>query len=70
MKCDCSIGYPSSYDQEAEWKLSNYKEEHKHFYYDGQTLKETFDKRQCYFRMYQFCPDCGTKINWKKIKEK
>ena len=27
------------------------------------------DRRKGYMRLFSYCPDCGEKVNWKKVKE-
>ena len=42
---------------------------------NGKLLKEDYkpsdflDRRKGYMNMFNFCPDCGEKINWKAIKK-
>lgn len=56
--CDCSIGYPYSYNQVDEVKRSS------------TMSKELCDRRKNQFRWFEFCPDCGSEIDWKDIKSK
>jgi hypothetical protein len=77
--CDCKLGYISS---DAVYK-SNIEYEAKRVISVQQNLKklkllkgepltqisEVLDFRKGYLSGYTYCPFCGEKINWNKIKE-
>jgi hypothetical protein len=71
--CDCTIGYlvdkhvkiSELYDEvngivEYQKRLKSSKSE-------PSTAEEIIDNRRGYLQRFTYCPDCGYKINWKRI---
>lgn len=82
-RCDCLIGILNDYEQSETNSL--YMSDYIQKLYDqankSNRLKDIFkdrreifppdylDRRKGYARLYNCCPYCGTKINFKKLKE-
>lgn len=75
-KCDCLIG--SLYDDAItidsvkeiiEYTISRQATLAKHGLLKGEpsTKKEILDGRKGYISRFNFCPYCGTKVNWKQV---
>jgi len=69
MKCDCKIGHHYDYSQVPDWTLSTINRRYIEQFegYDIK-LKDVFNARKPHFHRYNYCHNCGTKINWRKIK--
>ena len=70
MKCDCTLGLLSN----RTITRSNIAEklEREVFYqgvhrYQPLTKKQILDSRRGYISKFNYCPDCGVKLNWKQI---
>lgn len=66
MKCDCTILLIHSYDYIPATRLSTVKKDLEWHFKD--TVKP-LDRRKCLTTMYNYCPWCGEKIDWDKIKK-
>jgi hypothetical protein len=84
-KCNCFIGIVNSYDHDGHnyiylddyvdklIELTNISNNvNKVLYNDTLTLKpiDFFDRRKGFSRLFNYCPNCGEKINYKILKEK
>ena len=52
---------------------NKFYEEHSHYDYFGKPykLEDYFDRRKSTnFTLFDYCPYCGEKINWKELKER
>ena len=82
--CNCFIGIVSSYNNDGynyiylnDYKyqlieITNTSNNINKVLHDGEiTLKplDFLDKRKGYSRLFNYCPYCGEKINYKLIKE-
>ena len=84
-KCDCWVGILNDYDQSDmnNLHLSNVverlNERSQHSFdiariYDSNSNnyykpKDYIDKRRGLATLFNFCPNCGTKINWKELRD-
>ena len=69
MSCDCAIGHHYDYSHVPDWTLSTINRRYiEQFEWSPIKLKDVFDARKGNFHRYNYCPDCGRKINWRKIK--
>jgi hypothetical protein len=78
QNCDCLIGfisgeevYKSSLEYEVE-RIENIQPVFKSYgLLNGEPLnkKQIVDGRKGYLRRFNYCPNCGEKLNWKKILE-
>lgn len=78
QNCDCFIGFISSeqvYKSTLEYEVKQierlqpvYKA---HGLLKGEPLnkKQIVDNRRGYLGRFNYCPNCGEKLNWKKILE-
>ena len=76
--CNCFIGfisgdevYKSSLEEEVE-RIENIQPVFKSYgLLNGEPLnkKQIVDGRKGYLRRFNYCPNCGEKLNWKKILE-
>ena len=77
--CDCKLGYISSdavYKSNIEYeakRVLNVQESFKKLKLlktePLTQISEVLDGRRGYLSAYIYCPYCGEKINWNKIKE-
>lgn len=75
--CNCFIGYLSgeelfidSFKVQVKY-LSDYQkriEVYGIMHGPAQTEKQLIDGRKGYLMKFNYCPYCGTKIDWKKLK--
>lgn len=71
--CDCWIGILNSYDQTDENNLNINSYISKLKTLSDLTLifaKDYIDKRKGLSTLFNFCPNCGKKINWVKLRNK
>lgn len=82
-KCDCIVGNFYGYDYEPALSVSGIYQEavdalrswNNIYKYIPNTKKPIsdpsgyFDRRKGMFNMNIYCPNCGTKIDWKSIKK-
>ena len=57
----------------VDFKENEFYEEHSHYDYFGKPykLEDYFDRRKSTnFTLFDYCPYCGEKINWKELKER
>ena len=79
MICNHLLGHLNDYDYiplyfyTIKETLSRYSESTKRLANNGFgkpiERKKYLDKRFCLADMFNYCPRCGEKINWKKIKQ-
>jgi len=62
MNCDCLICENHEYEGENTMNLERTRQ------YIGKD-KSFLDRRRNILTLYNFCPFCGKKINWKEIKK-
>lgn len=83
-ECNCFIGYLNSYNMEStkDLYLNDFVDKitcevktvnllNKELYQSNKIVKplDYFDRRKGFSRLFNYCPNCGKKIDWKKIKE-
>ena len=83
MSCDCWIGILNSYDQGDgnDLHLGNVNDRLKevavHSFtmasfsnsFKGYHPKDYIDRRRGLSTLFNFCPECGEKINWRKVRK-
>ena len=61
-KCDCSICENHEYSGSNRMNINETKQY-------IQNNRSMLDKRKCLSTFYNYCPFCGIKLNWVKIKK-
>lgn len=75
-KCDCWIGIIYEYGHDIELNISNYANLIKLYIEDSTwswaekpSPKDYLDRRKGWTNMFNYCPICGKKINWVKLRK-
>lgn len=78
QNCDCFIGFISGeevhkstleYEVEQIEKLQPVFKSYGLLKGEPDNKKQIVDGRKGYLRRFNYCPNCGEKLNWKKILE-
>lgn len=69
-KCDCYVGCLYDWSGDIDLYLDDYITEIQEIAgWEERPPKDYLDKRKGYANLFNYCPNCGTKINWAKLKK-
>ena len=71
QKCNCWIGAFFDYGYDITLFLDEYIEQIKEISkHDNNNIEDFLNEHKDDLTLFNYCPLCGKKINWKKLKER
>ena len=68
MKCDCFIGFFSWDEKHIHLSTLEMNQEERKYLGISLSWNEILDGRRGHTHTFNYCPFCGKKIDWNKIK--